>query len=544
MKRAIFALLTVLALAAGGLAQDNENTCTIDDKPGALEENLAAIQEAVLKQMDTGDTPAPGKGEATGSQAEGEEGDDNSCPRPKDDDTVTVRVDPQNGKQTPDVQTSNGQNGKQENTTANGQNGQQGQEQNGQGEQGEEENKSSDQRFEDEHPFWAAFFEMLPDLIDILIDHWPDIERDWPEIAPEQNDWPSGPKWPTVDTDGPPIVSPDGPSIYNPDGPPIVNPNGPPIVNPEGPPIVNPDGPPVVDPDGPPIVINDNPTTQDTVDEATARLIDAGLADGKTVAEIQDILQDVINGKYDEKGAPTAEDILQQALDGGLFGGGDGGTGDGGCFGNGNGEASDGGCFGGPGGSGDPWGNIMDKVKTTTLEKLESWTSKQLDAWINKNPTLQKWLEALGIDGNSIVNGVKDIWGVLTGNGSLSDKLSQLVSKAQNTLCNMAANVLKYGLDKLGQWLSGIGQKWIGKLTGALNKIFGGHGIKIPQKLLNKFQAALNKLVGRGVGKVVDIGKEYIDQIIDGVRPETDAPTGNGTGNGTTVSEYGVESVW
>lgn len=269
------------------------------------------------------------------------------------------------------------------------------------------------------------------------------------------------------------------------------------------------------------------------IEQALALMIDAGLGEGETVLEMEQVLHDLIEGNYEGEGEPSVEEILKMAEEGGLFGdwtGGEEGT-DGGCF-DGPEGPSIGGCFGGDsqGGGGDVWGTI----KTTTVQKLESWATKQLDSWIAKNPELQKWFGILGIDGKWMVGGVKEIWGILTGNGSLSEKIGNLAEWAQNKLCDMAVSALNYGLDKLQQWLSGIAQKWIGKAVNWLKNLLGEHGIKIPDKLLGKFQAALEKLVGKGIGKVVDIGRDAGERIINRMRPSQ-----GGGSNGTQILQMG-----
>lgn len=417
------------------------------------------------------------------------------CPRPKDTESTEVRV-PTNTSEHKKPQTDN------PTTTS------------------PTDERRDAPKEEDDHPILTVLFEqVLPDLIDILIhpeNHR--IEDTWSGPGPKEkgNDGPNRSTDPAAHKDGPPIVD-----------------NGP-GTNVQGPPIV--DNGPGTDIQGPPIV---KAPEESPLEQAIAYLIDAGLGEGTTVGDMADMLADVIAGKFDGN-MPSAEDIVQAALEEGRFGGSDGGI-----VGDTSNLPSIGGCFGGDGedGSGtfDPWGAILDKAKTTTLKKLESWTTKQLDAWINKHPTVQKWFSILGIDGSGIVNGVKNIWGVLTGNGTLAEKFAQLASMAQNALCDMATHALKYGLDKFGQWLSGIAQKWIGKamswLKGKLDKLLGGK-IKIPDKLLAKFQAQLNNLVGRGIGKAVDWAKSQGEKIIDGMRPGD--PSSQGGENGTTtVGELG-----
>lgn len=428
------------------------------------------------------------------------------CPRPKDTESTEVRV-PTNTSEHKKPQTDN------PTTTS------------------PTDERRDAPKEEDDHPILTVLFEqVLPDLIDILIHPENHGIEEWVGPGPHEDDRPNHN---TDTTAGPPIVTDnrtqDGPTADT-DHRGETHDRQPREENTNGPQEKQ----PTRDDTRP------TQTKESPLEQALSYLIDAGLGEGTTVGELKLALEDMIAGKYDGN-LPSAEDIIRSALEGGLVGGSDGGS-----AGDTSNLPSIGGCFGGDGendsGTSDPWSTLLDKAldkaKTTTLKKLESWTTKQLDAWINKHPTVQKWFSILGINANGIVNGVKNIWGVLTGNGTLSEKFAQLASMAQNALCDMASNALKYGLDKLGQWLSGIAQKWIDKavnwLKGKLDKFFGGK-IKIPDKLLAKFQSQLNKLVGRGIGKAVDWAKSKGEEIINGMRPDGSNPQGGGGG----VTEVG-----
>lgn len=406
--------------------------------------------------------------------------------------------------------------------------------------------EDEERRFEEEHPYWNAFFEMLPELIEIIVDNWPDFNpkpRPGPDTEydpdihtdtqTQQQEQQQGYEyWPGDSTNGTygvytnatyetTDVSTNG--TYEATD---VSTNGTTSVS------TNAAGPVQGDEPSKPQEEKGPEGEESPIEQALALMIDAGLGEGETVLEMEQVLHDLIEGNYEGEGEPSVEEILKMAEEGGLFGdwtGGEEGT-DGGCF-DGPEGPSIGGCFGGDAqGGGDVWGTI----KTTTVQKLESWATKQLDSWIAKNPELQKWFGILGIDGKWIVGGVKEIWGILTGNGSLSDKIGNLAEWAQNKLCDMAVSALNYGLDKLQQWLSGIAQKWIGKAVNWLKNLLGEHGIKIPDKLLGKFQAALEKLVGKGIGKVVDIGRDAGERIINRMRPSQ-----GGGSNGTQILQMG-----
>ncbi|MBR6023031.1 MAG: hypothetical protein IK066_11525 [Kiritimatiellae bacterium] len=259
-------------------------------------------------------------------------------------------------------------------------------------------------------------------------------------------------------------------------------------------------------------------------DYATGLVIDTGLVDGLPVMDIQKAIQELVASGYDA-GVSFVE-VLQQAIDGGCFGGGGGTSQNTGI--NSTAPATGfnlpawlSGKLSGitPAGV---WGTIKAKIQTVGLQKLEQFAVKQLNSWINKYPGVKKWLvDIFGIDGQSIVNGVKNIWGVLRGNGTLSEKFEKLVSMAQNALCDMAKNALKYGLGKLKSWISSIANKWISKVVGWIsNKIQQWFHIKIPAKFLGKVQSWLNGQVGKGITKVVDVLQDKGEAVIDKFRPK------------------------
>lgn len=268
------------------------------------------------------------------------------------------------------------------------------------------------------------------------------------------------------------------------------------------------------------------------VDYATGLVVDMGLVEGMAVMDIQKTLQSLISGGYDT--GVSFSQILNDGIKGG-------------CFGNNTGAPANGGIVSPPNGANVPttpggiagitpagvWGTIKAKIQTIALPKLEQFAVKQLDKWIAKNPTVKKWLtEIFGVDGRSIVNGLKNIWGVLTSNGTLAEKFSKLVEMAQNALCDMAKHALQWGLGKLQSWLSNIANKLISKvlnwLANKLQHFLGKFGITIPQNLINKVQAWLQAQVGRGVQKVVDVLDQAGTSIIDQFRPKSSQGSSGG----------------
>ncbi len=280
---------------------------------------------------------------------------------------------------------------------------------------------------------------------------------------------------------------------------------------------------------------------ESSIDVAEGILIDTGLGEGKTVLGMQQELQDLVDGKYTNENEPSIEDIIDMALEGiqsgevegpgydidGVMGGGFESLFD--LDGNLSPEA----LLSNPALK-DPWSTIGDSI-AKAQGKLESWAADQLNSWISKHPGLEKWFGIFGIDGNFIVDGVKSIWGILTGNGTLGDKVAQLAALAQNKLCDMVSNAIRYGLQKLTGWLSDIANNAISKITSWIQgKIQSLFGIKVPAGLYQGFQKALQNLVGKGLSRIMVFDPEV---IVGDFRPQSGG--GSGGGGGTTVFSTG-----
>ena len=161
--------------------------------------------------------------------------------------------------------------------------------------------EDEEQRFKEEHPYWYAFFEMLPDLIDILIDNWPDsdpvpgpgpVPPVYTNTQTQEQDVQHYEYVPydTTDTPTNEIYGSYTNTTYETTD---VSTNAP----------------------GP---VQEEQRTQETtqreespVEQAVGWLIDAGLVDGESVAAVEAALEEVAKGKYDEQGGPTAEDIIR-----------------------------------------------------------------------------------------------------------------------------------------------------------------------------------------------------------------------------------------
>lgn len=182
-----------------------------------------------------------------------------------------------------------------------------------------------------------------------------------------------------------------------------------------------------------------------------------------------------------------------------------------------------------------------DTVEAITFDALTKIVDSQIAKWGKDHPEVGKWLAALGIDGAYVSGTVKNIWGILTGDGTWDKKFEQLGDFASTTLNNLARNAAKYGLEQLRGFVSDIAEKWCKKaldwIAGKLREWFG---FEIPRQGLKLFQQAIDSL-GKKTGKVVvDLGNRGIETILG---PDPSAPpkqgvpaaTEAGRGTGTTL---------
>lgn len=267
---------------------------------------------------------------------------------------------------------------------------------------------------------------------------------------------------------------------------------------------------------------------ESVVDVATGMLIDCGLGEGTTVLAVQEALQGLLDGVYDGAGMPTPEELVQKAIESSILDlGADPGSGIDEAIGEGlSGIAVQGGeqllglLAGNP--AANPWSTIA-----AAQQKVENWAAQQINSWIAKNPGLKKWFDVFGINGKFVVDGLKNIWGILTSNGTLQQKLAQLAAFAQNKLCDMVANAIRYGMQKVAAWLSNIANKIVSKIVNwIVGKIQSLFGIKIPTGIIQKVQAELSKLVGKGIAKVVVFDPEI---IVGRFRPHSGTPNNTST---------------
>jgi archaellum component FlaC len=106
---------------------------------------------------------------------------------------------------------------------------------------------------------------------------------------------------------------------------------------------------------------------------------------------------------------------------------------------------------------GGEWTDFGDIV-TTTVEvilfpELEVWIRDQIGDLTQKYPVIGEIFNALGIDSGSIMDTIRNVWGVLTGPGTLGEKLQQLARDAMEGLAKMLGNLIEWGIGKLIDWI-------------------------------------------------------------------------------------------
>lgn len=188
-----------------------------------------------------------------------------------------------------------------------------------------------------------------------------------------------------------------------------------------------------------------------------------------------------------------------------------------------------------------------DTVEAITFDALAKIVDGQLAKWGREYPEVKKWMDALGINGGSVAGAAKNVWGVLTGEGTWTEKFSKLADDMSSALNNLARDAAKFGLEQLRGLVSGIARKWCGKaldwIAGKLREWFG---FEIPQQGLKLFQQAIDEL-GRKAGKVVvDLGTRATEMILgpaSSAVPKQGLPSaaGAGQGSGKTLIEGAVK---
>lgn len=166
-------------------------------------------------------------------------------------------------------------------------------------------------------------------------------------------------------------------------------------------------------------------------------------------------------------------------------------------------------------------GNAMMLIKKyLSLENLTNLVNVGLQKLLSLNSTVKKIFEVLGLNNiNNIVGLCKDIFklvkGLLNGGSFLTLLRSSVFLK------NMAANLIKWGVDLLKNLLSGLLSKVLGKLVDwtkkFVNKVLGALGIKA--------SIDFQKLLSKGIDAALNAGTKWVKGKVDGWAKPKDTGT-------------------
>lgn len=109
----------------------------------------------------------------------------------------------------------------------------------------------------------------------------------------------------------------------------------------------------------------------------------------------------------------------------------------------------------------DPWeaieknaDKIGEAIKEKIFKEVENLAEKQLNKLIDKFPALKNVLGNLGIDAKGIIQGIKNIFGVLANAPDLTTAISQLSQMAASFLKDIAAKLIDWALEWAVSWLN------------------------------------------------------------------------------------------
>lgn len=161
-----------------------------------------------------------------------------------------------------------------------------------------------------------------------------------------------------------------------------------------------------------------------------------------------------------------------------------------------------------------PWstGSLQAALKQTAvvlvdkaIDKLGDMAWKRIEQLAKKYPAVAEVMKALGIGKEGLIATAKNIWGVLTGPGSLAEKFKTLAWDAAQGLAKMAKNLLNWLGGKVAAWINAqIGQlinKIWTRIVGWLQKWLGG---KINYgKIYAALTSKLGEWINKGIGKII-----------------------------------------
>lgn len=153
----------------------------------------------------------------------------------------------------------------------------------------------------------------------------------------------------------------------------------------------------------------------------------------------------------------------------------------------------------------DVWEAILDDLPVIAKElgsklitKFEGKIAEQIDKYVKRHPVLQEIFGAIGLDGTKIVNGMKNIWGIFTGEGSIVEKFKILGKNLVADLKVIAVNILKWGLNKLSSWLNNLANKVLDKIIAWVTKLAGGASNSLVKSALGWVKGHLESFKKKG----------------------------------------------
>lgn len=151
----------------------------------------------------------------------------------------------------------------------------------------------------------------------------------------------------------------------------------------------------------------------------------------------------------------------------------------------------------------DAWTTLADAAGDILLVQFDRFVGnvvegidRRLAELAEKYPVLGEMFQALGLNGTALMDGAKNIWGVLTGEGTLSEKLARIVDYAAQTLTDMFNALVEWGLGKVMDLVNG----WIDRIAG---KVIDW---------INSWIAKANKWIGRA-NKWISTFNRYVDRV-------------------------------
>ena len=153
---------------------------------------------------------------------------------------------------------------------------------------------------------------------------------------------------------------------------------------------------------------------------------------------------------------------------------------------------------------------VLDKC----LQKAETWAAGELDKLIAKCPALKNVLDNLGINGASIVGGLKNIWNVISGK-DLAEALTALSQLAVDWFKDLAAKLIDWGVEQLVGLANSVIAKVLDWVSDLLGKIADDVNWSVLKDALLKLQAQLDAVRTNGAIKisVSGVGSNVVNWI-------------------------------